>query len=490
MAYSHKIPDNLNPAGTICVPVFLPEDAEYISLFLYVVRTLTHDRHYQRDANNSALTVRDVWRQTTLNPLISVLANGIACDDDMLVRQNPENLCILEQSEDGETWVEFADITACVDAGYLSSLIANNPALQQQIGQYSLTSAIDSSSDVVESLANSQIINNQAGCDDDNIYGMTLQFVELLNAVTEDILEIFVSAPTAISRLGDIIEAVPGIGELPLDDAFQFVESVLDDWNQAYQAAFTEALKIEIACDLYCIAQDSCTLTMEQARQYFYEKLAGMTPSDNYLQFMEQVIAFNWVGVVTVYGAFLLLVQTLITGGEVLGMDVNRIVRMVNAMFNDPNPDWATECLECPEFNNVLVTFDSEGYQEYTNLEGVISGSVGDPAPSADGVYNAGISTMRAVTRVDLLAEHTVIEVGMYSNVSASNWTALIELRDDTGTLVQQYLNTGNTVINAWEFNGTSGIEVAGVRYIDFYTALGSPSVEIYHDNLNVRYIV
>lgn len=82
----HKIPDNLNPDGDICVPIFVPNDTEWISIFHRAIRTLTFDRHWERDevGGNDVLAVRKRWEESTYYPLIDTLLNSTPCSEDTL----------------------------------------------------------------------------------------------------------------------------------------------------------------------------------------------------------------------------------------------------------------------------------------------------------------------------------------------------------------------------------------------------------------------
>lgn len=79
MTNNHRLPENLNPVGTRCVPLFLPDDPQWIAYLLNVVQSLTFDRHWERDAAHSAIDVRRLWYETTYAPLINALQSGMDC---------------------------------------------------------------------------------------------------------------------------------------------------------------------------------------------------------------------------------------------------------------------------------------------------------------------------------------------------------------------------------------------------------------------------
>lgn len=80
----HNLPDNLNPTGDKCYPLFIPDDPEWNRYIIRAIRTLTFDRHWERDENNGqdAIAVRNRWNESTYIPLIDALQNDTPCEDD------------------------------------------------------------------------------------------------------------------------------------------------------------------------------------------------------------------------------------------------------------------------------------------------------------------------------------------------------------------------------------------------------------------------
>lgn len=74
-----KLPDDLNPTGTICVPVLLPADDEWIALFLGAVRQLEEENYYgyRGDPVVPVGTVTATFRDTTITPLVEALASSV-----------------------------------------------------------------------------------------------------------------------------------------------------------------------------------------------------------------------------------------------------------------------------------------------------------------------------------------------------------------------------------------------------------------------------
>lgn len=271
---------------------------------------------------------------------------------------------------------------SCMDiCDLVLNCINTDTDIQQAIANYSVGSSINGQTVEVQEILDDQLIANPVGCDSDHIYGMTLQLTQFVNQINEDILELFVNAPFAMARIGDIIEAIPGVGELPFDDMFQFVESFLEDVNDAYQAAYTLSLEIEIACDLFCLAEDNgCILDYQDARDYFYTKLALAIDTTDWLSFVEDIIANNLIGTATVYAMYLVFFQTLIYGGEILGQNFTKVTNLVASMFNDPDSDWSINC-DCDPPPDYTFDFTSANswvlYIGNEGNRGVYTGGIG-----------------------------------------------------------------------------------------------------------------
>lgn len=415
----------------VCVKIDIPNTQQDIRNFIGSVLSLSQWFNYERTGTTLGSEVAQTWLVTLNNLLIG------AC---MQVRQDPENPCMLQESNDGgESWTDWADITECVNASYIGSLITDNLSLQQLIANYSLESSIDPTTVENSSNGNTQIINAPSGCDNDNIYGMTLQLVEFINAVNEDILELFVNAVSSMARLGDIIEAIPVIGSLPADDAYQFVESFLDDINQAYESAFTESLKIELACDLFCIAQEqSCVLTMWDARNYFANRLSLSFQYDDVLTFITDLLVNNYLGSFTVDAMYLLFFQTLIFGGEMLGQNTDKLARALQAMVNDPDPDWETVCDECPEYF-LYDWLDGNGNPESGNWEIVVGTYEASPERIIQEVTTSPSTLvyLRIYVPAGMTTTIQSFEAGYAKNTNAMRDT-VVRIYDDLNVIVSQ----------------------------------------------------
>ena len=341
----------------ICVKLEIPNTHQDIRNFLGQLLELGYFYLYEHDGTNLRNEVAEKWVEAFANTLIG------AC---MEIRISPTDNCVVESSNDGgETWSELYDMSDCV----LSSILGNQ-AIRDAISSIAQLSNIQADTPESVTALALQLVDNQAGCDNDNIYGMVQQLVEFADRLIRDIFEQLDAANQAMDNLAYLISAIPVVESLPLDEAIDFGDWLIDQIEQQYIGASTTLLKTTVACDLFCIAQDNgCLLTMEDARDYFYDQLGLTLDTSNPTQFLEDLIINNLVGNAAFYGMYTLVFQIFAFGGIFASLLPAQLVRMVQAMFNDPNPDWATECDDCPDtwsFDSSLA--DSPNIWEVTDL--------------------------------------------------------------------------------------------------------------------------
>jgi len=294
--------------------------------------------------------------------------------------------------------------------------IDSTPALQQAIASYAIDSPITSNTPESQTDLDTEIIYDQGGCDNDILFGMTTGITDLFNDVCTDILQIISASSSAIGRIGDIIEAVPGVGELSFDDIFQFVESFLTDMNDYYDSGYTTQVRDDIRCNLFCFASPNCELTLETIRDYFEQELNETLDFSTFGDFIISLAALNLTGVATVWAMHLWVAQVLVYGGNIYGLNTTKLVQSIGALWNDPDSDWNTICTDCA-WTVVLV---SNGDFSLLTPEEWGGGAVSKCTATVEtdfvqGCYNGDeFGNWSFAVRCDIPDTATVTEVTMY----------------------------------------------------------------------------
>lgn len=227
------------------------------------------------------------------------------------------------------------------------SCIENNTAIQETINQIAnsgVTVGIDATEN--STIASTALSGGQSvSCNNDNLFGMINGIVDLTNNLALDLLESLQASANASARFGDLVEAVPVIGELPFDDIAQFLEKFLDDMTDNYEANYTVALRNEYRCELFCLALDNnCELDFHDIAVYFANKLGtDLTTLDvqDIIDWLTQGL-FSGTEIVHMWSGFMWALIN--TGVTILGIDSRKIVRIVASMWNDPDSDWNLLC--------------------------------------------------------------------------------------------------------------------------------------------------
>lgn len=134
------LPDDWFPEGHICALIPIPDDPQYLAALIGAIDELRYSASFARDPTKSgASQVARRWREALgSRPIVTVDCDGVVSMFD--VRQNPDEPCKLEKSTDnGETWIEFADLRKCpprIIPGSNGELLVWNPECNGGAGCY------------------------------------------------------------------------------------------------------------------------------------------------------------------------------------------------------------------------------------------------------------------------------------------------------------------------------------------------------------------
>lgn len=278
---------------------------------------------------------------------------------------------------------------------------------------------------------------NIEGCDNDIIFGFTLQLTQAFHRWVTDFLEIVESITNSVELADAVLDSVPTLTSV-LSLVDYFVETVAE----AYAANYDDELESQIACDLFCIAieNEDCSLTFDDILQYLSDKLFYELSDITLSDWATFVSAGFWDGDEFVYIMFLTLAQVLAIGGDWTGITLAYIQRVISSFFNDPNSDWATLCTQCYWTYDIDFTTEQGGWYLadifLSEEQGAYVSGVGwQPTTQNNGI--GGDDTTKAVAiGFDLSSQNTHFNyiVVTYDFSNSGNWdgtgdTNIIALR-------------------------------------------------------------
>lgn len=105
------LPTVIDPPETVCVQFNVPNDPGYTRAFWGALWLLGEWFNWQRDNDHKGRDAAAVWRRQWYEAAAN-FEGGQGCPM-FDVRQDPDALCTLQKTTDGETWVDFADLRLC-----------------------------------------------------------------------------------------------------------------------------------------------------------------------------------------------------------------------------------------------------------------------------------------------------------------------------------------------------------------------------------------
>lgn len=116
----YVLPIDVNPPTRVCFQVEVPNDIYHIAAFMGQIFALARWWSWELDAAHTAKQAAAVWMDIFDNlkrcqP--TIVGGGADEGNEQLIRQNPDNPCLLETSINGTDWCAFADLSKCVPAG-------------------------------------------------------------------------------------------------------------------------------------------------------------------------------------------------------------------------------------------------------------------------------------------------------------------------------------------------------------------------------------
>jgi hypothetical protein len=187
-------------------------------------------------------------------------------------------------------------------------------------------------------------------CDPATLMGKVKALVDRMNKTNEDFLEIIEVGTNDEEKLSALIEMVPGLNQEPIGDVIDFLQDILEDFTENYNAAITDARLLEIYCGLYCIAKgkDDCELNYTDVFDYFAVKVGSSLSTSSVLYDVVNFVLdgdFNTDDLI-VDGMFMMQAGLVRTGGELAGMSLPSIALATI----DAVPSFLfSECDECEE---------------------------------------------------------------------------------------------------------------------------------------------
>lgn len=180
-------------------------------------------------------------------------------------------------------------------------------------------------------------------CDNDLLFGFSLQLVQWMNRRIVDVFELLETATNFIEFLSAVTNLIP-----ILSQALDYVEFLQDVGMDNYLAGYNQTLENQYACDIWCYAKNhGCKITWKELTEYFLNKLFIDLADNDVFDILSVLASGVWNGDEFVHVMMATFCAVIHFGGEWELWSLGDIQNVVESMWNDPNPDWAVLCDPC-----------------------------------------------------------------------------------------------------------------------------------------------
>jgi hypothetical protein len=296
---------------------------------------------------------------------------------------------------------------------------------------------------------------NTSDCND-NVFAMIYALHDEIHTRNTDFIESIEAYTNTFELLGDFAEeltlavsAVTGFGGVlagALTYGSQLIDYILETLADAYNAEYTATLRDTIACDLFCIARNTCKLSIDDMYNYHLEQLS-LSESLSIDQLFLSVISGQWQGSEIVHIMYILQLgfAKLSDAGLWIVSDFahavsNRYKLVLESASDEINNDWGVLC-DCGIISTLFVTFDDGTYDQYT-LSGTGTGNntpriSNQGSPNFNQAYAGSVNGSYEIrVTVDLLGSYEVSQIDFDRRTYQYGEYELVGIKPDDSTIV------------------------------------------------------
>jgi hypothetical protein len=217
-------------------------------------------------------------------------------------------------------------------------------------------------------------------CDSDSLYGYCKALWLYIHRQNVDLLEQLNEATNQAEQIDTLLQFIPGFEQIPISDFLSWITN-LGEYNlDAYNASYTAQIEQEIICELFCIATEDCTLTMQNVWDTLLAKFGGFnfpTLGASFLELVMFMVTGNYPNDRIVYLWSLVQLGIVFVGAEFFNIDTVTQYGL-QARAGDPDNDWELFCTTCQRSILIQDDFDSQ----LNVIDGFEQSAFGNPEPS------------------------------------------------------------------------------------------------------------
>lgn len=342
------LPSPVTPTTTVCFTIQIPNAVQYRAALFGQLNILgqwfTWDHPTDGTLCEDCEEAAQLWRDA--------IANATFSDD-----------CEMDMS--------CQDVADCIETNpavqsAIAEQITNNQSNQTTIYETSVVGAPMNAQQRAATIAQSE------DCEPNSLFGSITAIVEQLDRNNRDFLEIVEVGTNARERVSTVIAAIPLFETLPINEAIDYVDKLQSEILENYEAQWTDSLKDEYRCDLFCLVKerDTCELTFQDLVEYYNNRLGtALEPINFFGAVVQYFLLGTWAGSTVVDIMMLTQLSAWQEASSWVGVSLRTLQTVGLLGANDDNPDWEILCEDCAEPELPIVIYEVAGYPSGTILQ-------------------------------------------------------------------------------------------------------------------------
>lgn len=273
-------------------------------------------------------------------------------------------------------------------------------------------------------------------CDHDILWAQCLALIQYTNLAITNLFEQIESASNSAELL-ELLDSVPFLNFITTNLGISGAGAVANYFQEAvtegYLAQYDSSVEETIACGLFCLFRDDCSVDLDSVINYFNQRVIALVPDEpgDLLELIEIIVGLDFDGTEVVDLMFWFAWQGIKLAQFVISSATNadQFKRLLMLAVDDASGDWEILCTECVDLNVTVYNDFSR-----TTIKQVIPVQYGVPFDIEVDPSTWGSNEFFAVWGIDLDYDYTVI-VGTYTpTVGEAAWA---------------YINTVDAVIDS-----------------------------------------
>lgn len=186
-------------------------------------------------------------------------------------------------------------------------------------------------------------------CTDDRAFGMALAVVEAIHDANLEVLQAIEILTNPIEIAAELGDNIPGIGMMA--SAGDVASWIQDSATEAYELAWSDVVRDELACILWCSFKGECSLTYDSIWDVYLSSAGASPPAGNNLEtWLAWLILLPFTASLSTVATVSLLGLLAMRYGGSFGMfqlGIRSMETVINLAQNDSSNNWSVVCDPC-----------------------------------------------------------------------------------------------------------------------------------------------